>query len=207
MVLTKDPGRLSRHGSRGNARVEAVERQDAVLRELAATPGVTVLIHDGLCANERRRCQKRRQLPTSSTFVVINEEVCEGCGHCGALTNCMSLHRVETELGPKTRIHASSCNQDLSCLAGTALVRDGRDGTGDGYRRPSPPVLPADAALEPTTRVGLERPYHVYLPGVGGTGVITMNALLSWAALIDGLEVLSYDQTGAAQKWGPVSRA
>jgi indolepyruvate ferredoxin oxidoreductase len=205
VVLTKDPDVYRGTALAGNARVEAVERQDAVLRELAATPGVTVLIHDGLCANERRRRQKRRQLPTSSTFVVINEEVCEGCGHCGALTNCMSLHRVETELGPKTRIHASSCNQDLSCLGGDCpsfVTVETEPGT--GYRRPSPPALPADAAPEPTTRVGLERPYHVYLPGVGGTGVITMNALLSWAALIDGLEVLSYDQTGAAQKWGPV---
>ena len=176
-----------------------------MLQELAATPGVTVLIHDGLCANERRRRQKRGQLPVSNRFVVINEEVCEGCGHCGALTNCMSLHRVDTELGPKTRIHASSCNQDLSCLGGDcpSFVTVDTD-PGTGYRRPSPPVLAADATPEPADRVGLDRPYHVYLPGVGGTGVITMNALLGWAALIDGLHVLSYDQTGAAQKWGPV---
>jgi indolepyruvate ferredoxin oxidoreductase len=164
-----------------------------------------VLIHDGLCANERRRRQKRGQLPVSNRFVVINEEVCEGCGHCGALTNCMSLHRVDTELGPKTQIHASSCNQDLSCLGGDCpsfVTVDTEPGT--GYRKPSPPVLASDAAAEPTNRVGLDRPYHVYLPGVGGTGVITLNALLGWAALIDGLHVLSYDQTGAAQKWGPV---
>jgi indolepyruvate ferredoxin oxidoreductase len=205
VVLTKEPDVYRGAALAGNARVEAVERQDAVLRELAATPGVTVLIHDGLCANERRRRQKRKQLPTANRFVVINEEVCEGCGHCGALTNCMSLHRVETELGPKTRVHASSCNQDLSCLGGDCpsfVTVETEAGT--GYRRPSPSALAADAVPEPATRVELERPYHVYLPGVGGTGVITMNALLSWAALIDGLEVLSYDQTGAAQKWGPV---
>jgi indolepyruvate ferredoxin oxidoreductase len=205
VVLTKDPDTYRGAGLAGNARVESVERQDAVLQELAATPGVTVLIHDGLCANERRRRQKRGQLPVSRRFVVINEEVCEGCGHCGALTNCMSLHRVDTELGPKTRIHASSCNQDLSCLGGDCpsfVTVDTAAGT--GYRKPSPPVLGSDAAPEPVHRVGLDRPYHVYLPGVGGTGVITMNALLGWAALIDGLNVLSYDQTGAAQKWGPV---
>jgi indolepyruvate ferredoxin oxidoreductase len=205
VVLTKDPDVYRGAELAGNARVESVERQDAVLRELAATSGVTVLIHDGLCANERRRRQKRRQLPVSNRFVVINEEVCEGCGHCGALTNCMSLHRVDTELGPKTRIHASSCNQDLSCLGGDCpsfVTVETEPGT--GYRKPSPPALGDAAAPEPVRRVGLERPYHVYLPGVGGTGVITMNALLSWAALIDGLQVLSYDQTGAAQKWGPV---
>jgi indolepyruvate ferredoxin oxidoreductase len=205
VVLTKDPDTYRGAGLAGNARAESVERQDAVLKELAATPGVTVLIHDGLCANERRRRQKRGQLSMSNRFVVINEEVCEGCGHCGALTNCMSLHRVDTELGPKTRIHASSCNQDLSCLGGDcpSFVTVDTD-PGTGYRKPSPPVLAADATPEPADRVGLDRPYHVYLPGVGGTGVITMNALLGWAALIDGLHVLSYDQTGAAQKWGPV---
>ncbi len=205
VVLTKDPDAYRGAVLAGNARVEAVERQEAVLKELATTPGVTVLIHDGLCANERRRRQKRGQAPASNRFVVINEEVCEGCGHCGALTNCMSLHRVETELGPKTRIHASSCNQDLSCLGGDCpsfVTVETEPGT--GYRRPSSPLLPADAVPEPAARVGLDRPYHVYLPGVGGTGVLTMNALLSWAALIDGLRVVSYDQTGAAQKWGPV---
>ena len=205
VVLTKDPDAYRGAELAGNARVEVIERQDSVLRELAATRGVTVLIHDGLCANERRRRQKRGQLPTSNRFVVINEEVCEGCGHCGALTNCMSLHRVETELGPKTRIHASSCNQDLSCLGGDCpSFVTVETASGTGYRKPEAPFLPADAVPEPAGRVGIERPYHVYLPGVGGTGVITLNALLSWAALIDGLHVLSYDQTGAAQKWGPV---
>jgi indolepyruvate ferredoxin oxidoreductase len=205
VILTKDPDTYRGAELAGNARVEPIERQEAVLRELAATRGVTVLIHDGICANERRRRQKRGQLPVSNRFVVINEEVCEGCGHCGALTNCMSLHRVETELGPKTQIHASSCNQDLSCLGGDCpsfVTVETEPGT--GYRRASPPVLLDDTVPEPADRVGLDRPYHVYLPGVGGTGVITMNALLSWAALIDGLHVLSYDQTGAAQKWGPV---
>src|SRR5262245_62057286 len=205
VVLTKEPAAYRGATLAANARVEPLERQEAVLRELAATPGVTVLIHDGLCANERRRRQKRGQMPAANRFVVINEEVCEGCGHCGTLTNCMSLHRVETELGPKTRIHASSCNQDLSCLGGDCpsfVTVETEAGT--GYRKPSAPALTADAVPEPAVRVGLERPYHIYLPGVGGTGVITMNALLSWAALIDGLHVRSYDQTGAAQKWGPV---
>jgi indolepyruvate ferredoxin oxidoreductase len=205
VVLTRDPDAYRGATLAANARVEAVDRQDAVLRELAATPGVTVLIHDGLCANERRRRQKRGLLPVSNRFVLIHEEVCEGCGHCGALTNCMSLHRVETELGPKTRIHASSCNQDASCLGGDCpsfVTVETAPGT--GYRRPEPPRLEADAVAEPATRPPADAPYHVYLPGVGGTGVLTLNAILCWAALLDGLHVRSYDQTGAAQKWGPV---
>ena len=204
-VVTKDPGAYRTADLASLVRVYPVEEQDGVLKELAETPGVTVYIYDGVCANERRRRQKRGLLPIPNTFVVINEEVCENCGHCGALTNCMSLHKVDTEFGPKTQIHASSCNQDYSCLKGDCpsfVTVETREGT--GYRRPSPPVLEADAIAEPAEKVRLWSPYHVYIPGVGGTGVITINALLCYAALMDGKRVLSYDQTGAAQKWGPV---
>ncbi|MBI2553712.1 MAG: indolepyruvate ferredoxin oxidoreductase family protein [Candidatus Rokubacteria bacterium] len=204
-VLTQDPGAYRTAGLASTARVYPVEEQERVLKELAETPGVTVLIYDGTCANERRRRQKRGLLPIPNKFVVINEEVCENCGHCGALTNCMSLHKVETEFGPKTQIHTSSCNQDYSCLGGDCpsfVTVETQEGT--GYRRPMPPLLDIDAVPEPADKVGLERPYHVYIPGVGGTGVITINALLCYAALMDGRCVLSYDQTGAAQKWGPV---
>ena len=204
-VVTKDPKEYRTADLATAARVYPVEEQDRVLKELAETPGVSVYIYDGVCANERRRRQKRGLLPTPNRFVVINEEVCENCGHCGALTNCMSLQKVDTEFGPKTQIHASSCNQDYSCLKGDCpsfVTVETREGT--GYCRPSPPALDADSIPEPQQKAGLDRPYHVYIPGVGGTGVITINALLCYAALIDGKRVLSYDQTGAAQKWGPV---
>ena len=165
---------------------------------------MTVLIYDGMCANERRRRQKRGTLPAPSRFVTINEEVCENCGHCGALTNCMSLQKVETEFGPKTQVHQSSCNQDESCVGGDCpsfVVIETREGTGLRRRRPAvlePSELPEPRRVEP---VG---PYTVYLPGVGGTGVLTVNAILAYAATIDGKSVRSYDQTGAAQKWGAV---
>jgi indolepyruvate ferredoxin oxidoreductase len=204
-VLTKNPKAYRSALLASNAGVYPVEKQDKVMKELEHEPGVTVLIYDGLCANERRRRQKRGKLPLPNKFVVINQEVCEGCGHCGTLTNCMSLHKVETEFGQKTQIHTSSCNQDYSCLGGDCpsfVTVETREGT--GYRRPSPPVLAGDAIPEPVQRADPGRPYHIYIPGVGGTGVITINALLCYAALIDGKRALSYDQTGAAQKWGPV---
>jgi indolepyruvate ferredoxin oxidoreductase len=204
-VLTKNPRSYRNARLASNAGVYPVEKQDRVMKELEQEPGVTVLIYDGLCANERRRRQKRGKLPVPNRFVVINREVCEGCGHCGALTNCMSLHKVETEFGQKTEIHTSSCNQDYSCLGGDCpsfVTVETREGT--GYRRPSVPVLSGDAIPEPQGLPDLSRPYHIYIPGVGGTGVITINALLCYAALIDGRHALSYDQTGAAQKWGPV---
>jgi indolepyruvate ferredoxin oxidoreductase len=204
-VLTQNPKAYRGARLAANARVHPVHRQEEVLRELAAESGVTVFIYDGICANERRRRQKRGTLAVPNRFVVINEEVCENCGHCGALTNCMSLQKVETEFGPKTQVHPSSCNQDYSCLGGDcpSFVTVETD-PGTGYRRPATPVLDPDAVPEPAAKARLDRPYHVYIPGVGGTGVITINALLCYAALMDGLRVLSYDQTGAAQKWGPV---
>ena len=204
-VVTKEPRRYRGERLGAAASVHAVAKYERVLRELAAEPGVTVLIYDESCANERRRKQKRGTLPFPHRFVVINEEVCENCGHCGEVTNCMSLQKVETEFGPKTQIHASSCNQDYSCLKGDCpsfLTVDTRPGT--GYCRPTPPQLEPGAVPEPAAKARLDRPYHIYIPGVGGTGVITVNALLCFAALLDGKRVLSYDQTGAAQKWGPV---
>ena len=204
-VLTQNPKAYRSARLASNAHVYPVHKQDAVLKELEQESGVTVLIYDGLCANERRRRQKRGKLPVPNKFVVINQEVCEGCGHCGALTNCMSLHKVETEFGQKTQIHTSSCNQDYSCLGGDCpsfVTVETKEGT--GYRRPAVPVLSGDALPEPAQQVDLSRPFHIYTPGVGGTGVITINALLCHAALMDGKRALSYDQTGAAQKWGPV---
>ena len=204
-IVTQNPKAYRGAGLASCARVYPREQHERVMKDLEQERGVTVYIYDGICANERRRRQKRGRLPTANQFVVINPEVCENCGDCGALSNCMSLQKVETEFGEKTQIHASSCNQDYSCLGGdcpsfvTVLTQKGT-----GYRKPVPPVLQSEAIPEPRHTVELDRPYHIYSPGAGGTGVITINALLCYAALIDGKHVLSYDQTGAAQKWGPV---
>jgi indolepyruvate ferredoxin oxidoreductase len=176
---------------------------EAVLADLAATDGVTVFLYDGECANERRRQQKRGGRETSSRFVLVNEEVCENCGHCGTLTNCMSLHKVETELGEKTQIHQSSCNQDHLCLGGDCPSFVTVDVRGGGRRRPATATPDVGALPEPSL-LPLDRPFHVVMPGVGGTGVLTVSSILAWAALLDGKHALSYDQTGAAQKWGAV---
>ncbi|HTD79692.1 MAG TPA: 2-oxoacid:acceptor oxidoreductase family protein, partial [Chloroflexota bacterium] len=204
-LLTKEPRRYrdSRLGER--TEVRPVSDLADVQRALAAESGVTVLIYDETCANERRRRQKRGKLPAPERFVLINEEVCENCGHCGALTNCMSLHKVDTELGPKTQIHQSSCNQDYSCLGGDCpSFVTVETASGTGLHKPTIDPLEADVVSEPAHKVSAGDGYRVYIPGVGGTGVITINALLCYAAWMDDKYVLSYDQTGAAQKWGPV---
>ncbi|WP_324273635.1 2-oxoacid:acceptor oxidoreductase family protein [Blastococcus brunescens] len=172
--------------------------------ELSRVPGVTVLVYDESCANERRRLQKRGKLARPTEYVVINEDVCENCGDCGAASNCMSLQKTPTEFGDKTRIHTSSCNQDFSCVKGdcpsftTVLTEEGKGYPKKTVRPLADDELPAVRVPSPT------EPFNLYMPGVGGTGVLTLNGVLSVAGLLDGYEVTSFDQTGAAQKWGPV---
>jgi len=175
-----------------------IEAQDV----LRTTPGVTVLIHDQMCAAELRRQRRRGRQPDPALRVLINEAVCEGCGDCGVQSNCLSVLPVDTEYGRKTRIHQSSCNKDYSCLLGDCPAFLTIT-PADGVRPPRPPrpELPDDLA-EP---VG-ERPAAaaIYLIGIGGTGVVTVNQVLGTAALLDSLQVIGLDQTGLSQKGGQV---
>ncbi|MFI7455610.1 indolepyruvate ferredoxin oxidoreductase family protein [Nonomuraea sp. NPDC049714] len=173
-------------------------------RDLAALDGVTVLIHDDRCAAEERRLRKRGKLPTPVAKVVVNERVCEGCGDCGEKSTCLSVQPVETEFGRKTRIHQASCNTDLSCLKGDCpsflLVEP-------GTRQARPvPELPRELTValpEPVSRVGGES-VLIRMPGIGGTGVVTVSQILQMAAHLDGLHAAGLEQTGLAQKGGPV---
>ncbi len=204
VLIAKEPRRYGRGELPATVAVRSAAQLVTSMAELAATPGTTILVYDGECANERRRRQKRGTLAATSQFTLVNEEVCENCGDCRRVANCMSLQQVQTEFGAKTQIHQSSCNHDQACLGGhcpSFVTVDVAPGT--GLRRPAPQQI--DAAALPQPRLpALERPYNVYVPGLGGTGVLTANAILALAATLDGNEVKSYDQTGAAQKWGAV---
>jgi indolepyruvate ferredoxin oxidoreductase len=202
-VVSKEPERYAAERLPALAAVYPRERLHEAQAELEAIDGTTVLVYDETCANERRRQQKRGRLGRRDRYVVINEAVCEGCGDCGARSNCMSLQRVQTEFGPKTQVHQSSCNQDYLCLEGDCPSFVTVESAA-GAARPVAPALGPEDIPEPGGKPALDQPYHVYIPGVGGTGVITLNALLAFAGWMDGLHVLTYDQTGAAQKWGPV---
>ncbi len=177
------------------------DRLDEAQRRLADTAGVTVLVYDQRCAAESRRLRKRGEIPVRRTRVVINEAVCEGCGDCGAKSNCLSVQPVETELGRKTRVDQSSCNTDYSCLEGDcpsfvtvqAPARARGGSTPAGW--PEPPAVPEVA--HPDTG-------DVFLAGIGGTGIVTVNQVLGSAAIRDGRAVHGVDQTGLSQKAGPV---
>ena len=188
-----------------NARLRDRDELPDVLREFEKLPGVTAIIYDQQCAAEKRRLRARGKLAEPTLRYVIHEEVCEGCGDCVTQSNCLSLYPVETEYGTKTRIHQSSCNKDYSCALGdcpsfvTVKLKPGT-----GLRRRPLPKLPETDVPPPRERVAIGARYAILMPGIGGTGVVTVNALLATAAWIDGLSVITLDQTGLAQKGGAV---
>ena len=205
IVVSEDPARWRKAHFPSIVTLYGRDKLFDAMRELEQIQGVTMLIHDQQCAAEKRRQRKRGIQAEPNVFAVINEEVCEGCGNCGEVSNCMSLHPVETEFGLKTRIHQSSCNKDYACLDGDCpsfLTVEVEDGT--GLRPKQLPVLEAMATPEPDNKVAINGSYSIYVPGVGGTGVVTVNALLCYAALIEGKTLLNLDQTGLAQKGGAV---
>jgi len=207
-VLTDDLEKYKHVKLAANTQLRDRDDLPDVLREFEKLPGVTAIIYDQQCAAEKRRLRSRGKLAEPTLRLVIHEEVCEGCGDCVTQSNCLSLHPVETEYGPKTRIHQSSCNKDYSCVLGdcpsfvTVKLKPGT-----GQRHQPLPILPMPPETEvprPRERVAIGERYSILMPGIGGTGVVTVNALLATAAWIDGLSVITLDQTGLSQKGGAV---
>jgi indolepyruvate ferredoxin oxidoreductase len=205
VVLADDPGKYRRQADSdfaGGVPVLPRGQLDAVQHELRAVPGTTVMIYDQTCATEARRRRKRGVLPTPKRHVVIHEAVCEGCGDCALQSNCLSVVPLETEFGRKRAIDLFSCNLDLSCLEGycPALVTV----EGATLRRAHGLPPPKDLVLPEPALPALAQPYSLLVAGVGGTGVVTIGALLGMAAHLEGKGVTVLDQTGLAQKGGAV---
>jgi indolepyruvate ferredoxin oxidoreductase len=178
---------------------------DAVQRELREISGVTVLIYAQECATEKRRRRKRGRLPDPPRFAYINDLVCEGCGDCSVESNCLSVEPKETPFGRKRRINLSSCNKDFSCLNGfcpSFVTVEGA--TRRKQQRSDIDILARAETLPNPPAIDLATPYNLLVTGVGGTGVITVGALVTMAAHLEGKGASVLDFTGFAQKFGPV---
>ena len=206
VVVSEHPEHVARE--RMPADVAIVERDNLadVQNELRETAGVSVLIFDQTCAAEKRRRRKKGTYPKAKQRAVINERVCEGCGDCSLQSNCPSVEPLPTPFGLKRRINQSSCNQDLSCTDGfcpSFLMIEG--GT------PKKPevadlddLIDAAANLDQPAPITTRTVTNILIPGIGGTGVTTISAILAMAAHLDGSRAMSLDVTGLAQKGGAV---
>jgi len=210
VVVSDEIGKYRGHESafpRGTTFHDRAE-MDAVQRELREIDGVTLLIYDQTCAAEKRRRRKKKELADPPQRIFINQRVCEGCGDCGVASNCLSVIPVETDWGRKREIEQSSCNKDFSCINGfcpsfvtvEGAVLKKRVGSGvsaEGIAR----ELAAIPSPAPWQWSG---PFDLLVTGVGGTGVVTVGALVSMAAHLESKQASVLDFMGFAQKGGAV---
>ena len=220
-VVTDDPEKYAPGSFPAEVGIHHRDDYDRVQREIREIRGTTVIIYDQTCASEKRRRRKRNAFPDPPKRVFINDLVCEGCGDCGVQSNCVSIVPQETEFGRKRRIDQSSCNKDYSCVNGFCpsfvtvhggSLRKGRGAAATPARDNGPftavpePVLPDLDRLWLSSRVvaALDRPYAILVTGVGGTGVVTIGAIVGMAAHLENKGFSSLDMAGLAQKGGAV---
>ncbi len=202
VVVSDEPDKYPSGYFASDIEVHDRDDLDAVQRKLRETPGCTVLLYDQTCAAEKRRRRKRGKFPDPAKRVVINELVCEGCGDCGIKSNCVSVAPVETEFGRKRTIDQSSCNKDFSCVKGfcpSFVTVEG--GT---LRKPKKAAAGEFPDLPDPVRPTTAEPYGILVTGIGGTGVVTIGALIGMAAHLEGKGCSVLDMTGLAQKNGAV---
>ncbi len=205
-VVSDEPDKYESNVFAPGVTVNHRDDLDLIQRELREVKGVSILIYDQTCAAEKRRRRKRGTFPDPAKRMFINDRICEGCGDCGRKSNCVSILPIDTPFGRKRAIDQSSCNKDYSCNNGfcpsfvTVIGGDRKEGEGSGQIPPVLEVLPEPQIPE----LGEGDTYGMLVGGVGGTGVVTIGALLGMAAHTDGLGVSIVDQLGFAQKGGSV---
>ena len=185
------------------AGIERHERSelDSVQRRYRGVKGVSAIIYLQTCAAEKRRRRKRGTFPEIDTRIFINTDVCEGCGDCGIQSNCISLIPVDTEFGTKRAIDQSSCNKDFSCIKG--FCPSFVSVMGAQPRQRNTVELKTSGLPEPGLPE-IDGTYNVVITGIGGTGVVTLGAVLTMAAFLDGKGAAMIEMAGLAQKGGAV---
>ena len=186
--------------------IEFVDRAEieAVQKRLRDVPGASVLIYDQTCATEKRRRRKRGKMPDPAKRIFINSLVCEGCGDCGEKSFCVAVLPKETEFGRKREIDQSNCNKDFSCVSGFCPSFVTIHGGGLKKRKGKSDV-DFSTLPQPEFATDLAQPWNILVTGIGGTGVVTIGALIGMAAHLENKGATVLDQTGLAQKGGAVT--
>jgi indolepyruvate ferredoxin oxidoreductase len=205
-LVSDDP---EQHRRLADGIVTVSHRDDvvAIQKSMRETSGCTVLVFQQTCATEKRRRRKRGKEVAPDARIFINKAVCEGCGDCSAKSNCLSVLPKETEFGRKRQIDQAACNKDYSCVNGfcpsfvSVIGGKLRRGEASNEQQIFPPL--PEPLIQSEAQIA-NRPWNIVVTGVGGTGVLTLSAVLAMAAHLEGKGVTSLNQTGLAQKFGPV---
>lgn len=202
VVVSEDPERFAAEPLPQGTELRHRDDLAPVQNDLRGVPGVSVLIYDQVCAAEKRRRRKIGQFPDPDSRIFINALVCEGCGDCSTQSNCLAIQPLETELGRKRKIDQSACNKDVSCTKGFCpsfvTVEGGRP------RRVAAIDTSSPVAIPPPAVPMLGERFDMVIAGIGGTGVVTVSAILGMAARIEGFGASLFDMTGLSQKGGAV---
>ncbi|WP_323844598.1 indolepyruvate ferredoxin oxidoreductase family protein [Microbulbifer magnicolonia] len=209
ILLSENPDHWLKHRSQLPAAVEILPRSelDAVQRRLRETAGVTAIIYEQVCAAEKRRRRKKKLMPDPATRLLINHRVCEGCGDCSVQSSCIAVEPLETQFGRKRQVNQSSCNKDMRCADGfcPSFV------SVEGGELKKPPVQSladsldvAIAGLPAAPMASLDQPLSILVAGIGGSGVLTVAALLGMAAHLEEKGSTTLYFTGLSQKNGAV---
>lgn len=210
VIITDEPEKYARRsGLPAAVEVQHRDDLDALQRTLRGTKGVSIIVYDQTCAAEKRRRRKRGKLIDPSGRIVINPAVCEGCGDCSVQSNCIAIEPLETELGRKRAVNQSSCNKDTSCLKGfcpSFVTVEGLQLKRPDQKRIGVIEEEWRARLPAPAAVSAEMKQHtsIVVTGIGGTGVVTIGAILAMAAHLEGKGASTLDFTGLAQKNGAV---
>ena len=200
--VTEDPARIDKSRLPGGIKIHHRRDLQKVQEEIAKVKGISVILYDQTCASEKRRRRKRGVMPELDKRLYINPDVCEGCGDCGVQSNCVAVQPLDTPLGRKRKIDQSVCNKDFTCADGfcpsfvTVL--------GGTPRKNKATLINLPDLPEPATKPSLDNPYSILVTGVGGTGVVTIGALIGMAAHLDGKGSGIIDMAGLSQKGGSV---
>jgi indolepyruvate ferredoxin oxidoreductase len=204
-VVSDEPGKYPANiGFAPGTTIHHRDEMEALQIELRDWKGVSVIVYDQTCAAEKRRRRKRGTLVDPNARMFINDLVCEGCGDCSVQSNCISVEPIETEFGRKRHINQSSCNKDYSCVSGFCPSFVTVEGGKLRKHKAQENVADLVKTLPQPQAPDLDKPFNLVVTGIGGTGVITVGALLGMAAHIEGKGSSVLDSIGLAQKNGSV---